>query len=158
VHCDQCGQENDSAANFCASCGLPLSRDEADTSNLAGLGDLVEMLEADHDLAELLAEVPDGQGMLLVQRGPNTGSRFWLEVPLTRVGRNGDAEVFLDDITVSRRHAEIRRGDQGYEITDVGSLNGTYLDGRRVDTADLYHLAEIQVGRFVLIFVLGSNT
>jgi len=95
--------------------------------------------------------------MLLVQRGPNAGSQFWLESPLTRVGRHGDSEVFLDDITVSRRHAEIRRGDQGYEITDVGSLNGTYLDGRRIDTADLYHLAEIRVGSFVLIFVLDGH-
>lgn len=158
MRCDQCGQENDSGSNFCASCGVTLSHDEADTSNLAGLGDLVEMLDADHDLAAFLAELPDGQGMLLVQRGPNAGSRFWLENPLTRVGRRGDSEVFLDDITVSRRHAEIRRGDQGYEITDVGSLNGTYIDDRRIDTADLYHLAEIQVGRFVLIFVLGGHS
>jgi len=157
VRCDQCGQENDSCANFCASCGVTLSRDEADTSSLAGLGDLVGMLDADHDLAGSVSELPDGQGMLLVQRGPNAGSQFWLESPLTRVGRHGDSEVFLDDITVSRRHAEIRRGDQGYEITDVGSLNGTYLDGRRIDTADLYHLAEIRVGSFVLIFVLDGH-
>jgi Inner membrane component of T3SS, cytoplasmic domain/zinc-ribbon domain len=158
VRCRHCGHENELGAHFCASCGVPLSRDEADTSNLAGLGDLVEMLEADHDLAEVLAELPDGEGMLLVQRGPNAGSRYWLEASLTTVGRHADTEVFLEDMTVSRRHAVIRRGDEGYEITDVGSLNGTYLDGQRIDTADLYHLAEIQIGRFVLIFVLGGHS
>ena len=73
VRCHHCGHENELGAHFCASCGVPLSRDEADTSSLAGLGDLVEMLEADHDLAEVLAELPDGEGMLLVQRGPNAG-------------------------------------------------------------------------------------
>jgi pSer/pThr/pTyr-binding forkhead associated (FHA) protein len=158
VRCNHCGHDNESGAQFCGSCGLPLAGDDQETRSLAGLGDLVELLEADRDLAEVLAGLPDGQGMLVVRRGPNAGSRFWLEGQLTTVGRDRDSDVFLDDITVSRHHAVFRRGALGYEITDVGSLNGTYLDHQRIDTSVLHHLAEIQIGRFVLVFVLGGHS
>jgi hypothetical protein len=156
VRCRHCGHENEANAQFCASCGLPLAADEQETVSLAGLGDLVELLESDHNLAEVLAELPDGQGMLVVRRGPNAGSRFWLEGQLTTVGRDEKSDVFLDDITVSRHHAVIRRRTEGYEVTDVGSLNGTYLDHQQIETSALHHLAEIQIGRFVLVFVLGG--
>jgi len=158
MRCRHCGHENEAGAQFCALCGLPVAGNDQETRTLAGLGDLVELLEADHDLAEVLAGLPDGQGMLVVRRGPNAGSRYWLEDQLTTVGRDSDSDVFLDDITVSRHHAVLRRGAEGYEITDVGSLNGTYLDQKRIDTSALHHLAEIQIGRFVLVFVLGGHS
>jgi pSer/pThr/pTyr-binding forkhead associated (FHA) protein len=103
----------------------------------------------------VLAELPDGVGMAVVRRGPNAGSRFMLDQPSTAVGRHPHSDIFLDDITVSRRHAVIRRLDAGgYEVSDVGSLNGTYVNHERVDTAPLRHLDELQVGRFVLTFVV----
>ena len=78
--------------------------------------------------------------MLVVRRGPNAGSRYVLDAEVTALGRHPDSDVFLDDITVSRRHANVRRVDGGYEVADVGSLNGTYVDHQRVDRAPLHHL------------------
>ena len=98
-----------------------------------------------------------GVGMLVVRRGPNAGSRYVLDAELTALGRHPDSDVFLDDITVSRRHATVRRIDEGYEVVDVGSLNGTYVDHQRVDQAPLHHLADLQIGRFVLLFLLGGQ-
>ena len=96
-------------------------------------------------------------GMVVVRRGPNAGSRFVLDRDVTTLGRHPDSDIFLDDITVSRRHAAVRRVDGGYEVADVGSLNGTYVDHKRVDTAPLHHLADLQIGRFVLVFLVGSG-
>lgn len=134
-----------------------MSLDDNETVSLAGIGDLVEMLECDDDLAEVVAALPEGQGMLVVRRGPNAGSRYWFEGEVTSVGRHDDSDVFLDDLTVSGRHALIHRRGDGYEISDAGSLNGTYLDNERVDTAPLHDLAELQIGVFVLVFVLGGH-
>src|SRR5262249_45124524 len=94
-------------------------------------------------------------GVLIVRRGPNAGSRYLLDREVTTLGRHPDSDVFLDDITVSRRHAVIRRRDGGYEVSDVGSLNGTYVEHTRVATAPLKSWADVQIGRFVLLFVLG---
>src|SRR5688572_22956545 len=76
-------------------------------------------------------EVPAGVGMLVVKRGPNVGSKFSLEEDVVRVGRHPDSDIFLDDITVSRRHVELRRTSDGYLVRDVGSLNGTYVNRAR---------------------------
>ena len=96
--------------------------------------------------------------MLVVRHGPNAGSSYRLEEPLTAIGRHPDSDIFLDDITVSRRHAVVRRSERGgYEVSDVGSLNGTYVDHERVDTAPLHHLADLQIGRFVLVFLVGGR-
>jgi len=98
-----------------------------------------------------------GVGMVVVRRGPNQGSSFMLDRTVTSLGRHPDSDIFLDDVTVSRRHAEITRSDRGYEVRDAGSLNGTYVDHERVELAPLRDLNEIQIGRFVLTFVLGSG-
>ena len=95
--------------------------------------------------------------MVVVRRGPNQGSSFMLDRTVTSLGRHPDSDIFLDDVTVSRRHAEITRSDRGYEVRDAGSLNGTYVDHERVELAPLRDLNEIQIGRFVLTFVLGSG-
>jgi pSer/pThr/pTyr-binding forkhead associated (FHA) protein len=157
VRCPHCGHGNEPDAHFCAACGTPFGRDD-ETQSLAGLSDLVEILESDDDLAQVLVGLPEGQGMLIVRGGPNAGSRYWLEDPVTTLGRHPKSDIFLDDRTVSRDHAVIRHSAAGYDVTDVGSLNGTYLDQQRVDTAPLHHLAELQIGRFVLVFVLGGHT
>lgn len=154
MRCRQCGHQNEPGANFCSSCGSPLSPDDDVT---LGLTELAERLELDEELGAALAELPEGMGMLVVRRGPNAGSRFVLDSEITALGRHPESDIFLDDITVSRRHAAVRRAADGYEVADVGSLNGTYVDHERVDTAPLHHLAELQIGRFVLVFLVGSS-
>ena len=121
------------------------------------LSELAERLELDEELGEALAELPQGMGMLVVRRGPNAGSRYVLDAEVTALGRHPDSDVFLDDITVSRRHATVSRVDGGYEVADVGSLNGTYVDHERVDKVALHHLADVQIGRFVLLFLVGGD-
>ncbi len=153
MQCLRCGHENEARAKFCSACGTPLTPDDETTLNLT---DLAERLEIDDELSALLADVPPGRGVLVVRRGPNAGSRYLLGDDRTTIGRHPDSDVFLDDITVSRRHAVIRNSASGYEVSDAGSLNGVYLDRRRVEVAPLHHLADLQIGRFVLVFLLGG--
>ncbi len=96
-------------------------------------------------------------GLLVVTRGPNSGSRFALDEPLVTAGRHPDSMIFLDDITVSRRHAEVRKVDDGYTVADVGSLNGTYLNRQRVEDAPLHDGDELQIGTFKLLFLAGRQ-
>jgi pSer/pThr/pTyr-binding forkhead associated (FHA) protein len=109
------------------------------------------------ELGDVLDQLPEGIGMLVVRRGPNAGSTFALEKHETTVGRHPDSDIFLDDVTVSRRHALITRDEPGYRVADVGSLNGTYVDHERVEQAELSDMQELQVGRFVLTFVVGTG-
>ncbi|HEX4400915.1 MAG TPA: FHA domain-containing protein [Galbitalea sp.] len=102
---------------------------------------------------DAIAALPSGSALLVVRRGPNVGARFLLDADLTTVGRHPEADIFLDDVTVSRRHAEFLRSGRSFEVKDLGSLNGTYLDGNRIDgTAQLLDGAEVQVGKFRLTF------
>ena len=95
--------------------------------------------------------------MLVVQRGPNAGSRFVLEGDKVRVGRAPDSEILLDDITVSRRHAEfIPRQAGGHEVRDGGSLNGTYVNRERIDTAALSNGDVVQIGKFKLVYLTSA--
>src|SRR5438552_4625879 len=110
MRCRRCGHDNEPGANFCSSCGSTLANDDDTT---LGLADLAERLELDDELGAALAELPDGMGMLVVRRGPNAGSRFVLDEPTTALGRHPDSDIFLDDITVSRRHAVVRRTEGG---------------------------------------------
>ena len=102
-------------------------------------------------------ELPSGSALLIVRRGPAEGSEFLLpaEVDIVRVGRSPESEVFLDDVTVSRRHAEFRRGADGWSVRDVGSLNGTYVNRVRVDDQRLKGEDEVQIGKFRFIFLVG---
>src|SRR5438876_7635401 len=104
-----------------------------------------------------LDDLPEGTGMLVVKRGPNAGSKFMLDSAVTRAGRHPNSEIFLDDITVSRRHAEIVREANGYRVRDVGSLNGTYLNRERIDEARLGNGDEVQIGKFTLVFFSGGG-
>lgn len=99
-----------------------------------------------------LAALPAGSALLVVHRGPGLGSRYLLDQDLTTAGRHPDADIFLDDVTVSRRHAEFRRSPQGFEVVDLGSMNGTYVDGARVDTQRLVSGLEVMIGKFRLTF------
>jgi pSer/pThr/pTyr-binding forkhead associated (FHA) protein len=97
--------------------------------------------------------LPSGSALLIVTRGPNVGSRFMLDRPVISAGRYPDSGIFLDDITVSRRHAEFQRKQGEFRVIDAGSLNGTYVNRQPVDSAVLVNGDEIQVGTFRLVFL-----
>ncbi|MEJ5919922.1 MULTISPECIES: oxoglutarate dehydrogenase inhibitor Odhl [unclassified Corynebacterium] len=101
--------------------------------------------------------LPEGSALLVVKRGPNAGSRFLLDQPVTTAGRHPDSDIFLDDVTVSRRHAEFRKGDAGFEVVDVGSLNGTYVNREPKNSAALSNGDEVQIGKFRLVFLTASK-
>lgn len=170
MFCTRCGQHNPEDAEFCAQCGTPLLKpgdpvadggsEVTKTSSLGGLGTgLGTEPESDPSLeSDALAGLPAGAALLVVRRGPNAGSRFLLDAPVTTAGRHPDSDIFLDDVTVSRRHAEFRRADDGtISVRDVGSLNGTYVNRERIDAAELAGGDEVQVGKFRLVFLLGGQ-
>jgi pSer/pThr/pTyr-binding forkhead associated (FHA) protein len=101
---------------------------------------------------EAINALPSGSALLIVRRGPNSGARFLLDTEVTTVGRHPDADIFLDDVTVSRKHAEFVRHRTAFEVKDLSSLNGTYYDGVRIETALLADGAEVQIGKFRLTF------
>jgi pSer/pThr/pTyr-binding forkhead associated (FHA) protein len=105
--------------------------------------------------------LPEGHALLIVRQGPKSGSRFLLDSDLTTVGRHPNADIFLDDVTVSRRHAEFHRHGNSFQVQDLASLNGTYYDGVRIESALLEEGAEVQIGKFRLTFyssrAAGSN-
>ena len=102
--------------------------------------------------------LPPGSGLLVVKRGPNAGSRFLLDRATTTAGRHPNSNIFLDDVTVSRRHAEFRCVGGEFQVVDVGSLNGTYVNREPVDWAVLANGDEVQVGKFRLVFLTGPTT
>jgi pSer/pThr/pTyr-binding forkhead associated (FHA) protein len=101
--------------------------------------------------------LPVGSALLVVKRGPNAGSRFLLDQPTTSAGRHPDSDIFLDDVTVSRRHAEFRQEEDDFQVVDVGSLNGTYVNREPVDSAVLANGDEVQIGKFRLVFLTGPR-
>jgi pSer/pThr/pTyr-binding forkhead associated (FHA) protein len=101
--------------------------------------------------------LPTGSALLVVKRGPNAGSRFLLDRDTTSAGRHPDSDIFLDDVTVSRRHAEFRREGGDFVVIDVGSLNGTYVNREPVDQAVLAGGDEVQIGKFRLVFLTGPG-
>ena len=96
--------------------------------------------------------LPSGSALLVVKRGPNAGSRFLLDQDTTSAGRHPDSDIFLDDVTVSRRHAEFRREGGDFVVVDVGSLNGTYVNRDLVDECLLKSGDEVQIGKYRLVF------
>ncbi len=111
---------------------------------------------SEDELTVSLGEFPATMAMVVVKRGPNAGSKFMLDTDVTRAGRHPDSDIFLDDITVSRRHAEIVRAGEGFVVRDVGSLNGTYLNRERLEEATLQNGDELQIGKFKLVFFSGA--
>ena len=153
VFCHNCGHRNPPGSNFCSSCGhaLAASADEPTTITF-----LPEPGEVEEEQSVAIPELGEGLGMLVVKRGPNAGSKFVLETDVVRAGRHPDSDIFLDDITVSRRHAEFARRGGGYVVRDVGSLNGTYLNRERIEERELANGDEVQIGKFKLVFLAGD--
>ena len=98
-----------------------------------------------------------GSALLVVKRGPNAGSRFQLDRDKITAGRHPESDIFLDDVTVSRRHAEFRRTSEGFEVADIGSLNGTYVNREPIEVSSLSNGDEVQIGKFRLVFLSGDQ-
>ena len=136
-----------------AESGLGGSPDEVQ-STLRFSEDLLAELGSDLSREEQLAieALPSGNALLIVKRGPNSGARFLLDQNVTTVGRHPNADIFLDDVTVSRRHAEFIRDGKTFSVRDLASLNGTYFDGKRIEEIQLEDGSEVQIGKFRLTF------
>ena len=152
VFCNQCGHRNTSDAVFCSSCGALLDRPADHTITLAKVDPLQDAPGTGDDTVVQLDQLPTGAAALVVRSGPQAGATFALRGSLTRLGRHPDGEIILDDITVSRRHADISRSGDRYVVRDAGSLNGTYVNQERVDEVELRQGDELQVGKFRLVF------
>jgi hypothetical protein len=107
--------------------------------------------------AGTLASLRPGTALLRVDHGPNAGSRFLLDGDLTTVGRHPSSDIFLDDVTVSRKHAEFVREEGAFSVRDVGSLNGTYVNRRRIDATPVVTGDEVQIGKFRLVVHVGGQ-
>jgi pSer/pThr/pTyr-binding forkhead associated (FHA) protein len=170
--CNQCGHENSEGSRFCSQCGAmlpgadrpaatPATPGVTDTAMLTPIGvepepeQTGEPLSADDEAA--VGALPAGSALLIVQRGPNAGSRFLLDVDVVTAGRHPDSDIFLDDVTVSRRHAEFRRGPSGVKVRDVGSLNGTYVNRERIDEVQLNNGDEVQIGKYRLVYYASGQ-
>jgi pSer/pThr/pTyr-binding forkhead associated (FHA) protein len=152
VYCTRCGHRNRAESRFCAKCGHAL-QDETTASLIP-----TEIEDETGEEVHLpLDELTAGQALLVVKRGQNAGSQFLLEKEVTTAGRHPESDIFLDDITVSRRHAEIRRKEGRFFVHDMGSLNGTYVNRDRVDNTQLATGDELQIGKFKLVFFAGKG-
>ena len=157
VFCNQGGHRNPTGANFCSSCGGVLEHAADETTTTIVLPVEVAAEVAEEEVSVVMEDLPEGVGMLVSKRGPNAGSRFLLDAEITRVGRHPDSDIFLDDITVSRRHAEFVHGQAKYRVRDVGSLNGTYVNRERIEEIALANGDEVQIGKFKLVFLAGTG-
>ena len=166
--CTACGKQNPDDARFCAQCGTKLlvgedtgsSPVESTATITFGVPDQRE--SSDRQLSPVDAAavdaLPEGHALLVVQRGPSAGSRFLLDTDVVTAGRHPESDIFLDDITVSRRHVEFHRTEGSYRVHDVGSLNGTYVNRDRIDDALLQNGDEVRIGKFRLVFFASAAT
>ncbi len=145
VYCPECGFQNPEAANYCARCGAYLRRDEHGETTLS--------LGPDEVDEELLAGEVRGPALVVRAGGGRAGESFELAGLRTLIGRSPDCHVFLDDVTVSRRHAEIVRQDETYTIRDLGSLNGTFVNRHRIESSVLSADDEVQIGKYRMTFL-----
>lgn len=150
--CGACGTANDELARLCSNCGAALSGDGADTATLS-----LDIISAAAEVAVDRAQFPPETGLLIITRGPKGGSRYALDGSVITAGRDTRSDIFLDDVTVSRRHAEVYRRGPKYFVRDVGSLNGTYVNRKQVDDVELHDGDELQIGMFKLAFFHGTR-
>ena len=151
MYCTNCGHRNPDDARYCARCGRPLQEETTATLNVIEVEE-----ETPDEVSFPVHDLEKGQALLVVKRGPNAGSNFVIDKDLTTAGRHPESDIFLDDVTVSRRHAEIRRRDGKFFVQDKGSLNGTYVNRQRVEETPLASGDELQIGKFKLVFFEGE--
>ncbi|MFJ8828137.1 FHA domain-containing protein [Streptomyces sp. NPDC102467] len=171
--CTRCGNRNGENSRFCSNCGAPLRSgatpegpsETTSTISISGLESYDPEATGQTQLPALSPEaqaavdaLPLGSALLVVRRGPNSGSRFLLDGDLTTAGRHPQSDIFLDDVTVSRRHVEFRRQQDGsFTVSDVGSLNGTYVNRERIDSVTLNNGDEVQIGKYRLVFYASQR-
>jgi hypothetical protein len=165
--CAQCGHTTPDGARFCSNCGAPLTDGvspvteepgSATSTSTMSLSAIQSAFEAERDEEPAadqtgVAALPPDAALLLVKRGPNAGSRFLLDRDTTTAGRHPESDIFLDDVTVSRGHAEFYRRGAWFSVRDMGSLNGTYVNRERIDETALSSGDEIQIGKFRLVYL-----
>lgn len=150
VACSRCGHRNAPDDRFCANCGHHLRDDTAAMAAVEAEDGGVAFPFPDEPLRS-------GQALLLVRTGAAAGSTYLVETEVTTLGRDPASDVFLDDVTVSRKHAEIRRQADGFYVHDLGSLNGTYVARERVEITKLADGDELQIGRYKLTVFVGER-
>ncbi len=151
LHCPECGFQNLEAARYCEKCGAVLIPDDVADSTQA----MIVSEETVEDVSGALAEVGLQGTAIIVRAGAGrAGETFGLDRDKLTIGRSPDCDIFLDDITVSRRHALLVRQRGGYAIEDQGSLNGTFVNRRRVDSVQLEDGDEVQIGKYKLTFLV----
>ena len=151
--CPSCGAAVAAGDRFCRECGTPLP-DPTDTTGLIELADSgpIPVVETTTP-----GDLGPGVGVLVVRRGPSEGARFVLDGDELMAGRGSDSAIFLDDVTVSRRHATFTRTEGGWVLADAGSLNGTYVNKNRIDTAVLLSSGdEVQIGKYRFVYFVAE--
>src|SRR5262245_15683143 len=149
VYCPECGFLNPEAANYCSKCGTLLVREETDEATMAFTPEQVDAAGRP-DLGEAGIK---GPALVVRSGGGRAGETFPIDTDETTVGRSPDCDIFLDDVTVSRRHAVVKRVGNRTEIEDLGSLNGTFLNRKRIESGELTDGDELQIGKYRLTFL-----
>ena len=150
VYCPECGFQNPETANYCARCGALLVKEEPGSETTMSYTPEEGEVSAAPTLEELGAE---GPALVVRSGGGRAGEHFVPQGERTTIGRSPDCDVFLDDVTVSRKHAVIMRKDDASFIEDQGSLNGTFLNRRRIELARLENGDELQIGKYKLSYL-----
>jgi hypothetical protein len=150
VHCPECGFQNPEASNYCSKCGALLIRDEQGAHTTMTFTPEEEAEDDSLSLSDLRIE---GPALVVRAGGGRAGETFALQGDRVAVGRSPECEIFLDDVTVSRRHAELEREGDTFTIRDLGSLNGTYVNRRRIESVVLQDDDEVQIGKYRLTFL-----
>jgi FHA domain len=149
IYCPECGFQSPASANYCPRCGALLAGETGAETTMTF--DLVS--GGDEPDATLAAGTLRGPALIVRSGGGMAGQTFQPEAGRTLIGRSPECEIFLDDVTVSRRHAELERVGETFTIRDLGSLNGTYVNRRRIESATLENDDEVQIGKYRLTFV-----
>jgi hypothetical protein len=150
IYCPECGFQNPETANYCSKCGTLLVKDEPGSETTQSY----TLEEGEEDLIPTLEELgAEGPALVVRSGGGRAGEHFTPQGERTTIGRSPDCDIFLDDVTVSRQHAVLVEKEGGYFIEDQGSLNGTFLNRRRIESGRLENGDELQIGKYRLSFL-----
>lgn len=150
--CHRCGHQNPAGSRYCTECGFGSSSSKTEIHTSLEVGG-----PTNSSIKESTGAIEPGSAMLVIQQGWTTGTQFELENQVTKCGRDAGSDVFLDDVTVSRKHAEIVRDGSTLWLVDSGSVNGTYLNGQRISRSRLKSGDKVQIGKFRLVVLVGPK-
>jgi pSer/pThr/pTyr-binding forkhead associated (FHA) protein len=148
VYCPECGFQNPEAANYCARCGALLRTQESGETTMTFVPE-----EGAEEGPELEGLGIEGPALVVRSGGGRAGETFPLDKDRITIGRSPDCDIFLDDVTVSRRHAVVVKQEDALQIEDEGSLNGTFLNRKRIESGELADGDELQIGKYKLAFL-----